>query len=66
MAYRRQTEKVLAAGTLSERKQILRSWVAQIKLAPDTLEVEINYRIPEPVVDSMGAGEGFEPSTFGL
>ena len=66
MAYRRQTEKVLAAGTPAERKQIFRSWVSQIKLAPETLEVEINYRIPEPVVVSMGAGGGFEPPTFGL
>ena len=25
-------------------------------MSPETLEVEINYRIPEPVVVNMGAG----------
>jgi hypothetical protein len=28
------------------------------------LEVEITYRVPEPVMNSAGAG--FEPATFGL
>ena len=66
LAYRRQTERVLANADSSQRKLILRSWVDQIQLAPESLEVEVNYRIPEPVVNSMGAGVGFEPTTFGL
>ena len=66
MAYRRETEKVLKAGDPADRKRFLRTWVDHIQLAPESLEVEVNYRIPEPVVVSMGAGVGFEPTTFGL
>lgn len=50
----------------AERKRFLNLCVDEIKLAPETLEVEVHYKIPEPVVDSMGAGRGFEPLTFGL
>ena len=57
---------MIAKGTNAEKKRLLSAWVDQIKLAPETLEVEIRYKIPEPVVDSMGAGGGFEPPTFGL
>lgn len=43
-------------GQPTERKRFLSFWVDEIKLAPETLEVEIRYKVPEPVVDSMGAG----------
>ena len=66
LAYRRQTEKVLAQGSPAERKQIVRTWVADMKLAPERLEVEVTYRIPEPIVNSVVAGAGFEPAIFGL
>ena len=66
LACRCNAEKLFAHGEPAEKRQLLRAWVDQIKLAPETLEVEINYKIPEPVVDSMGAGGGFEPPTFGL
>jgi hypothetical protein len=33
---------------------------------PDTLDVAIRYRLPESVMKGLVAGEGFEPSTFGL
>jgi len=64
LAYRRQTEKVLAQGSPSERKQILRTWVADMKLAPECLEVEVTYRIPEPIVNSVVAGAGFVPDSY--
>ena len=32
------------------------SVVDRIQLAPETLEVEIRYKIPEPVADTVGAG----------
>ena len=54
------------AGTHAEKKQFLRLWVDQMKLAPESLEVEVDYKIPEPVVNSVGAGGGFEPPAFGL
>ena len=61
LAYRRQTEKVLAQGSPAEQKQIVRTWVADIKLAPERLEVEMTYRIPEPVMHSVVAGACFVP-----
>ena len=65
-AYRRQTEKVLAQGGPTEQKQIIRTWMSEMKLAPERLEVEMTYRIPEPVMHSVVAGAGFEPATSGL
>ena len=46
--------------------QVVREWGQKAQLAPETLQVGITYRIPEPVVNSVGAGVGFEPTTFGL
>lgn len=60
IAYRKNVERILTEGTNAERKQILKTWVDKIELAPESLEVTINYRIPEPVVDSMGAGSWSE------
>jgi len=56
VAYRRQTEKALAQGTPAEQKQVLRAWVAEMKLAPERLEVGWTYCIPEPVMHSLVAG----------
>ena len=58
MAYRRQTEQVLAQGSPAEQKQVLRAWVGEMKLAPERLEVQWTYRIPEPVMHSVVAGAG--------
>ncbi|MBI2842386.1 MAG: recombinase zinc beta ribbon domain-containing protein [Armatimonadetes bacterium] len=66
MAYRSDAARVIVQGTNAEKKRLLSAWIDKIELAPESLEVEIRYKIPEPVVDRMGAGEGFEPSTFGL
>jgi len=64
MAYRRQTEKALAQGSPAEQKQILRTWVGEMKLAPERLEVEWTYRIPEPVMHSVVAGAVFAPDSY--
>ena len=56
MAYRRESKKIFSTGTNAEKKQVLKSWVDHIKLTPETLEVEINYRVPEFVVNRLGAG----------
>ena len=56
MAYRRDADRVIAHGTNAEKKRLLAAWIDKIQLAPETLEVEIRYKIPEPVVDGMGAG----------
>lgn len=39
-----------------ERKSVLRSWVDKVKLVPESLAIEIDYQVPEPVANSMGAG----------
>ena len=66
MKYHRQTEKVFQQGDPGERKRLLRHWVQEVKLKPEILEVSISCRLPESVMNGLVAGEGFEPSTFGL
>jgi hypothetical protein len=55
MAYRRQTQKILSTGMNTERKQLLCSCADLTKLAPESLEVEITCKIPEPLVNMVGA-----------
>jgi len=55
MAYRGDATRVIGHGTNAEKKRLLSAWMDRIELAPDSLEVEIRYKIPEPVVDSIGA-----------
>ena len=64
MACRRQVERVLAQGSPAERKQIVRTWVSDMKLAPERLEVEMTYSIPEPAMRSVVAGAGFVPDSY--
>ena len=66
LEYRKQAEKLFSQGGPEERKRLLRTWVQEVKLRADELEVVINYRLPESVMNGVVAGEGFEPSTFGL
>ena len=66
LAYRRDAEKLLASRTPAERKQFIRACVQDMKLAPERFEVEVTYRIPEPVMNTVVAGAGFEPATSGL
>ena len=56
MAYRTNTNKILAAGTYAEKKRLVRSCVDKITIAPDTLEVEISYKIPEAIGEYSGSG----------
>ena len=67
MAYGRDTERTLREGSPAERRRIVGTRVHQITLAPETLEVDISYRLPEPsIVNDLVAGAGFEPATYGL
>jgi len=66
MAYRERVGRLFAYGKPVEKKQLLRKCVEGIELAPERLEVDITYRVPEPVMNSVVAGAGFEPATFGL
>ncbi len=55
IAYRRDLERVMAKGSHTQRKRFIRSWGQEIKLAPERLEVQITYQIPEPVMNSLVA-----------
>ena len=66
MAYSRETAKLMESGQPAERKRLLRTWVQEVKLKPESLEVNISYRVPEAVMKGVVAGAGFEPATFGL
>jgi len=59
-------ENFLLHPTPAELKKLVRSLVQKTTLAPKKREVEITYRLPEPVMNNLVAGAGFEPATFGL
>ena len=40
-------------------KRVVRTCVQEMKLAPESLEVEITYRLPEPVMNGLVAGACF-------
>ena len=56
--YRRRTEKVLSEGRVVDQKRLLRTWVSEVKLAPEQQQVEMTYRIPEPIMNGVVAGAG--------
>ena len=51
---------------MGDRKALVRKLVDKAQLAPERLEIEVTFRVPEPVMGSDLAGAGFEPATFGL
>jgi len=55
-AYRSQADKIMATGTYAEKKRLIRSCVAKTTIAPDTLEVEIQYKVPEAIGACSGSG----------
>lgn len=44
--YRQKLEETLAKGTPASRRAMLRECVAEVRLFPDTLEVEAAYLLP--------------------
>jgi len=56
MAYRRQTEKVIGSGEAAEKKRPIRTWIQDLTLEPEKLEVKINYRPPDAVMKGLVAG----------
>jgi hypothetical protein len=59
VACSQQLGKTLSQGNATERKRIVRTWVADMKLAPEQQQVEMTYRIPEPIMNGVVAGAGF-------
>ena len=66
MAYRQKTEGLLAGGSPADLKKLVRNCVSEMKLAPEDLTVEIQYKVPEPVLNGLVARRGFEPLTSRL
>lgn len=46
--YVKRLEKTFSSGTNDDRKKLARDWVEKIEMAPDTLQVEVTYKLPEP------------------
>ncbi len=63
LAYRGNLREVLKHGDMAERKELVRDCVQELKLAPEELTVQITYQVPEPVMNSVVARVGFEPTT---
>jgi hypothetical protein len=66
-------EGIFAEGSIEEKKEFIRSFVAKIKLFPTECRGRVQFfRIPLPVTGNGNssfaciAGVGFEPTTFGL
>ncbi len=55
--YLADTEKLLSSGHSETRKEIIRQVVQEIKLAPEELQVDITYRIPEPILNEFTGRE---------
>ena len=66
LAYRANLGKVLTEGDMAERKKLVRAWVQEMKLAPASLEVEITYQLPEPVVNCVVARASFVAMHYAL
>jgi hypothetical protein len=56
MEYRADLARVFRDAKPEERKQYVRAWVEKITLFPDRRELEIRYRVPEPVLNNHSAG----------
>ena len=56
LAYLLDFDRVLKQGSGAEKKRVVRTCVQEIKLAPESLEVEITYQLPEPVMNGLVAG----------
>lgn len=57
-AYRAEVGRMLQSGTNTEKKKLIRACVEKVTMAPDTLEIEIRYRVPEAVGASCESGGG--------
>ena len=66
--------RLMASGSLEERKEFMHAFVAGITVHPDEERLDVLMRkipamaLPQPGDSSVGmvAGAGFEPATFGL
>jgi len=63
LSYLRHLDKIAMEGTPAECKKLIREFVLGMQLAPNRLEVDVTFTIPEPVVHQVVAGVGFEPTT---
>ncbi|MFB3881108.1 MAG: hypothetical protein ACE149_07585 [Armatimonadota bacterium] len=55
---------MLTKRTAAEQKRLLRTWVSEVRLAPEQQQIEITCRIPEPIMNGMVAEAGFVPDSY--
>lgn len=60
MTYPKELPRLLKHATPSEKKELVRARVEDMRLAPGQLDVAITYRVPEPVVNELLAGARYE------
>jgi hypothetical protein len=69
-AYQNNLARVLKAGTMKERRELIRRCIEGIDLITEDPKVTIKYKTPEipspALSQQLVAGAGFEPATFGL
>ena len=46
-------------GATEEKKKLLRIWMQEIQLAPESLQITMTYRLPELVMNRLVAGAHF-------
>ncbi|MCL5102963.1 MAG: hypothetical protein M1133_02450 [Armatimonadetes bacterium] len=56
LAYRSNADKIMDMGTNAEKRRLIRSCVDKITIAPDTLEVEIQFKVTEAIGACSGSG----------
>lgn len=56
-SYREQARGIMKTGTNAQKKRLIRSCVNDIALSPDTLRIEILYKIPDLLVHINGSGD---------
>ena len=64
--FKRDFSSIMADSSTQVKKELVRSCVKGIKLAPDRQQVVSEFRLPERNMNSDLAGGGFEPPTSGL
>lgn len=60
LAYRSRLAEVLAAGAPADRKALVRALVADMRMAPETRQIDVIYRVPEAIMVGMVAGAGYQ------
>jgi len=56
LEYRKKLDHVLEYGKPEERKKYIQAWIKSASLLPEQREIEIQYRVPESIVNGEDTG----------